>query len=75
METVFRIAVRSTDLDSQGHVKVRQRSFALTYEIRCEADDALVVEGESVQVWLDEGGRAAPLPDAVRRGLEGSLGG
>lgn len=54
--------------------EVRQRSFALTYEVRREADDILVAEGESVQVWLNEHGRAAPLPDVVRQGLEGSRG-
>jgi acyl-CoA thioester hydrolase len=136
VQTVFRISVRSTDLDAQRHVnnavyfqyfeqarlehlkdlgflpmyapgetprhsiaiaettcrykapayygdtllvkvstrEVRQRSFALAYEVRREGDGALVAEGESVQVWLNEGGRAAALPEPVRRSLEGSLG-
>lgn len=137
METVFPIAVRSTDLDGQRHVnnavffqyfeqarlahlarlgflptyapgdgtrhsiaiaetscrykapayygdtllvtvrtrEVRQRSFSLSYEVRREADGVLVAEGESAQVWIDEQERPAPLPDALRRSLEGSLGG
>ena len=136
METVFPIAVRSTDLDGQRHVnnavffqyfeqarlahlgrlgflptyafgdgprhsiaiaettcrykapayygdvlrvtvrthEVKQRSFALTYEVRRESDGALVAEGESAQVWIDEHERPTLLPDAVRRGLEASLG-
>jgi acyl-CoA thioesterase FadM len=53
--------------------EVRQRSFALAYEVRREADGVLVAEGDSVQVWLDETGRAALLPEVVRQAMEGSL--
>ncbi len=53
--------------------EVKQRSFALTYEVRRESDGALVAEGESAQVWIDEHERPTLLPDAVRRGLEASL--
>jgi len=134
VQTVFRISVRSTDLDAQRHVnnavyfqyfeqarlehlkrlgflakyapgegprhsiaiaettcrykapayygdtllvkvgtrEVRQRSFALAYEVRREGDGALLAEGESVQVWLDEAGRPASLPEPLRLNLEGS---
>lgn len=54
---------------------VRERSFALAYEVRREGDGTLVAEGESVQVWLGGDGRAAPLPPEVRRALEASVGG
>lgn len=62
---VLLVSVRTTE--------VRQRSFALTYEVRREADGVLVAEGSSVQVWLDEEGRATPLPQAFRTALEDSL--
>jgi acyl-CoA thioester hydrolase len=52
--------------------EVRQRSFTLTYEVRREADGALLAEGESAQVWLDDRDRPAPLPDDIRAGLERS---
>jgi acyl-CoA thioester hydrolase len=133
-ETVFRIRVRSTDLDGLGHVnnsiffqyfeqarlehcarlgrqpvyareggarhrfalaettcryrapalfgdtlrvvvrttEVGQRSFALAYEVRRDGDDTLIAEGSSVQVWLDESGRPAPLPEEFRVSLERS---
>jgi acyl-CoA thioester hydrolase len=136
METVFRISVRSTDLDGLGHVnnsvffqyfeqarlehvgrlgwqpvyardgaarhrfalaettcryrapalfgdtllvhvrttEIGRRSFALAYEVRRQADDALIADGASVQVWLDETGRAAPLPADFRSLLEESRG-
>ena len=54
--------------------EVRQRSFSLTYEVRRQADGALVAEGESAQVWIDEQERPIPLPDGARRSLEASLG-
>lgn len=53
--------------------EVRQRSFALAYEVRRESDGAFVAEGSSVQVWLDDQGNSSPLPEAFRRALEGSV--
>jgi acyl-CoA thioester hydrolase len=49
------------------------KSFTLTYEVRREADGALICEGSSVQVWLDTEGRSASLPADVRAALERSL--
>ena len=63
---VLRVTVRTRE--------VKQRSFALTYEVRRESDGALMADGESAQVWIDEHERPTLLPDAVRRGLEASLG-
>lgn len=54
-------------------IEVRRRSFALAYEVRREANGVLVAEGESVQVWLNDAGEPAPLPDAFRQALERSL--
>lgn len=62
---VLLVKVRTTE--------VRQRSFALAYEVRRESDGLLLAEGSSVQVWLDDSDQAAPLPEAFRRALEGSL--
>jgi len=53
--------------------EVRQRSFALAYEVRRESDGLLLAEGSSIQVWLDDSDQAAPLPEAFRRALQGSL--
>lgn len=50
--------------------EVRNRSFALAYQIRMRDNpEVLVAEGSSVQVWLDEEGRPAPIPAAVRETL------
>src|SRR5690606_40531837 len=53
--------------------EVRNRSFILAYEIVRTDSGALVAEGTSAQVWLDEDGKPAPLPDAVRAALEASM--
>jgi len=52
---------------------VGNRSFTLAYEVRRRGDNALICEGSSVQVWLDAGGQAAPLPPEVRTALERSV--
>ena len=54
--------------------EVRLRSFALAYEVTRESDAVLVAEGSSVQVWLDDRGHAAPLPEAFKQALECSRG-
>ncbi len=51
--------------------EVRTRSFILGYDIRRD-DDTVAAEGTSAQVWLDEDGRPAELPSAVRDALEES---
>ncbi len=48
-------------------VHVGRSSFRLRYEIR--RDGELIAEGESVQVWLGEDGRSAPLPAEIRQRL------
>jgi len=54
-------------------LEVRQRSFSLSYAIHCCGDGVLICEGSSVQVWLDDEGRPAPLPESVRSALLASL--
>jgi YbgC/YbaW family acyl-CoA thioester hydrolase len=53
--------------------EVRTRSFLLAYELRREVDGALICEGTSAQVWLDESGTPVPLPANVREALAGSV--
>ncbi len=60
-----RVVVRTTT------AAVGRSSFRLRYELL--RDGQKVAEGESVQVWLGEDGRSAPLPEQVRAALEGSL--
>lgn len=62
---VLLVETRTTRLGSS--------SFGLAYRITCEDDEALVAEGESVQVWLDQHGRPTPLPDDIRAALEASV--
>jgi len=52
-------------------VHVGRSSFRLRYEIRRSAE--LIADGESVQVWLGEDGRSAPLPSEVRERLLATL--
>ncbi|MCC6433520.1 MAG: acyl-CoA thioesterase [Acidimicrobiales bacterium] len=52
---------------------VSNRTFTLAFEIRRVADDALVTEGRSVQVWLDAERRPAPIPDEFRTRLEAGV--
>ncbi len=52
---------------------VRNRSFVLGFEVQRAADSVLICEGSSVQVWLDENGRPAPMPDEVRTVLSCSV--
>jgi acyl-CoA thioester hydrolase len=54
-------------------LEVRNRSFVLGFEIRRVTDGVLICEGSSAQVWLDDEGRATPLPDGVRAALLASL--
>ena len=56
-------------------LEVRSRSFILGFTVRRVADGVLICEGSSAQVWLDEHGRPAPLPEAVRAALLASTGG
>lgn len=51
--------------------EVGEKSFVLAYDVR-RLDDSVVAEGSSVQVWIDAGGKAVPLPGNVRRALEAS---
>ncbi len=54
--------------------KVGNRSsFAFAYEIVNKKTGQLIVEGSSVQVWLDADGKPAPLPSGIRSSLEASL--
>lgn len=66
--------VHDSRRDVTETTRVGSSSFALAYRITREGDGVLVAEGESVQVWLGEDGRSAPLPTPVRAALEGSLG-
>lgn len=52
-------------------VEVGRSSFRLRYELLRGGD--IVAEGESVQVWLGDDGRSAPLPPEVRASLEASI--
>lgn len=54
--------------------QVGNSSFSLAFEAVRASDGARVAEGSSVQVWLAGNGQPCPLPDAVRRALESSLG-
>ncbi len=60
------LRVRTTTVD------VRNRSFSLAFEIARERTGEVLVEGDSVQVWLDESRRPAPIPPAPRARLETS---
>lgn len=53
---------------------VGTRSFQLAYELSRESDGVVAAQGSSAQVWLDEDGRPAPLPDEVRASLVRSMG-
>ncbi len=53
--------------------EVRVRSFVLAYRVVRLSDGRNVAEGTSSQVWLDEFGKPAPLPDLVRDALERSV--
>lgn len=53
--------------------RVGNRSFGLAYRLTRESDNLVVAEGDSAQVWLDDEGKPAPLPDDVRAALEASL--
>ena len=54
-------------------VEVRNRSFILGFEIILDTTGVLVTEGRSVQVWLDEDRRPAPIPDPHRSRLRASI--
>lgn len=51
--------------------EVGRSSFRLWYQLVRNGE--VVAEGESVQVWLGEDGRSAPLPSHVRASLEASI--
>ena len=56
--------------------RVGNTSFTLTYALHRlqgeEPEEGAVCEGESVVVWIDfETGRPVPLPDTLRKALEG----
>jgi len=53
-------------------VDVRNRSFSVAFEITRERTGELLVEGSSIQVWLDESRRPAPIPPEPRARLETS---
>lgn len=53
-------------------LEVRTRGFSLGFEVRRVGDRVLICEGSSVQVWLDDQGRPAPLPEGVRVALVAS---
>lgn len=44
---------------------VRTRRFVLAYEAVRLSDGQRVAEGSSAQVWLDDAGQAAPIPDHI----------
>lgn len=53
--------------------EVRRRSFSLTFEVVRESDEQRIAEGRSAQVWLDQAGRPAALPETVRERLQAAL--
>jgi acyl-CoA thioester hydrolase len=53
--------------------EVRTRSFILEFQIVRTEDQALIAEGVSALVWLDEDNRPTAMDDEVRAALEGSL--
>lgn len=53
--------------------EVRNRSFRLAFEIVRDATGEVLVEGCSVQVWLDAARRPAPIPPEPRMRLTQSL--
>lgn len=53
--------------------EVRNRSFILAYDITRAADDVVVAEGTSAQVWLDGDNNPTPMDERVRAALEGSM--
>lgn len=53
--------------------EVGNRSFKLRYEMVREGDGAVVAEGSSAQVWLDENARPTPLDGPSREKLVNSL--
>ncbi len=53
--------------------EVRTRSFLLAYEVFRAADQTLLCEGSSAQVWLDHEGRPTALPAHARAALLASL--
>jgi acyl-CoA thioester hydrolase len=46
--------------------EVRNRSFSLSYQLTREEDGTILVEGDSVQVWLDDNGRPTPPPEEIK---------
>lgn len=71
----FRAPARFRDvLTVQARVaEVRTRSFSMAYEATNQASGALVAEGSSVQVWVNEEGHPVPLPERVRASLEAAV--
>jgi YbgC/YbaW family acyl-CoA thioester hydrolase len=53
--------------------EVRHRSFALAFRIVREGSDELLVEGQSVQVWLDETRKPAAIPPDLHARLVASV--
>ncbi len=47
----------------------RQRSFSLAFDVVRQSDGRRIAEGCSAQVWLDQSGRPASLPEAIRERL------
>ena len=62
-----RLEVRTATRD------VGQWSFILVYQVWRPADETEIALGRSAQVWLDEAGRSAPLPEPIRQILTASL--
>ena len=54
--------------------EVRNRSFVLGFTVHRLSDGALICEGSSAQVWLDDQGHPAPLSEAARAALLSSMG-
>ena len=53
--------------------EVRNRSFSLAFQILNQGTGELIAEGSSVQVWLDEHRRPAPIPPEHRAKLEATV--
>ena len=52
---------------------VGNSSFQFVYRVWRESDVALIAASHSVQVWVDQNNKPAPLPTPVREGLTASL--
>ena len=52
---------------------VSQRSFMLVYQVVRPADGTEIALGRSMQVWLGDDGRSAPIPEASRQILLASV--